>query len=225
MRLEIDVALARSLVASQFPRWADLPIAPVALDGWDNRTFRLGDELSIRLPTGAWYARQVEKEQRWLPVLAPQLPLPIPQPVARGEPSDEFPYPWSVYRWLEGEVAAVAPVADPVAFAVDLAALPRALRRVDATGGPEPGEHNFFRGGPPSYYEAETLAAIERLGDAIPRRGRRARLGRGRGTAWDRDPVWFHGDVASGTCSCATAAWRRCSTSGPRASAIRRATS
>ena len=198
MRLEIDVALARSLVASQFPRWADLPVAPVALDGWDNRTFRLGDELSIRLPTGPWYARQVEKEQRWLPVLAPQLPLPIPQPVARGEPSDAFPYPWSVYRWLEGEVAAVAPVADPVAFAVDLARFLARLRRVDATDGPEPGEHNFFRGGPPSHYEAETLAAIERLGDAIPRPAVERVWAEAVSTVWDRDPVWFHGDVAVG---------------------------
>ena len=194
----IDADLARDLVARQFPYWAELPIAPVAHDGWDNRTFRLGRELSIRLPTGPWYAQQVEKEQRWLPVLAPQLPLPIPAPVARGAPSERYPYPWSVYRWLDGEVAAVAPVADPVAFAAGLGRFLARLRRVDAKGGPPPGEHNFFRGGPPSHYEAETLDAIERLGDAIPRAAAERVWAEAVGTAWDRDPVWFHGDVAVG---------------------------
>ncbi|HEX2807304.1 MAG TPA: phosphotransferase, partial [Kineosporiaceae bacterium] len=82
----IDARLARRLVDSQFPQWADLPVRPVEVSGWDNRTFRLGDELTIRLPTGDWYARQVGKEQRWLPVLAPRLPLPIPVPAAMGAP-------------------------------------------------------------------------------------------------------------------------------------------
>jgi aminoglycoside phosphotransferase (APT) family kinase protein len=77
-RSEIDAPLARRLVDSQFPQWSDLPITAVDSDGWDNRRFRLGSELTIRLPTGNWYAQQVEKEQRWLPVIAPQLPLPIP---------------------------------------------------------------------------------------------------------------------------------------------------
>ena len=61
----IDATLARRLVASQFPQWADLPVTGVADDGWDNRTFRLGSELTVRLPTGEWYAHQVAKEQRW----------------------------------------------------------------------------------------------------------------------------------------------------------------
>src|SRR5512132_3413606 len=101
----IDVSLARRLIDSQFPQWSHLPIRAVEFDGWDNRTFRLGSELSIRVPSGPWYAQQVDKEQRWLPVLAPQLPLPIPRPVAWGEPGRGFPYAWSVYRWLDGELA------------------------------------------------------------------------------------------------------------------------
>ena len=104
-RESIDAALARRLVAAQVPQWADLPVRPVAVDGWDNRTFRLGEHLSVRLPTGNWYAHQVGKEQRWLPVLARALPLPIPAPVAHGAPGAGYPFPWSVYRWLEGDVA------------------------------------------------------------------------------------------------------------------------
>jgi aminoglycoside phosphotransferase (APT) family kinase protein len=152
----------------------------------------------VRLPTGDWYAQQVEKEQRWLPVLAPQLPLPIPEPVAQGEPDERYPYRWSVYRWIEGSLAARTPIDDQVAFATDLAGFLRALAAVDATGGPEPGEHNFFRGGPLAYYEGEAQEAIERLGDEIPRDDVQRTWADAMASEWERDPVWFHGDVAVG---------------------------
>jgi aminoglycoside phosphotransferase (APT) family kinase protein len=194
----IDEALARRLIDRQFPEWADLPITKVELDGWDNRTFRLGSELTIRLPTGDWYAKQVEKEQRWLPVLAPQLPVPIPTPVAEGGPDAGYPYPWSVYRWLDGEPAALAHVGDADAFATALAGFLNALRRVDAVGGPLPGEHNFFRGGPLATYEGEALDALDALGDAIPREAVLRVWADAMSTTWDRDPVWVHGDVAAG---------------------------
>ena len=197
-RSQIDVALARGLIDRQFPQWSDLPVTEVALNGWDNRTFRLGSELSIRLPTGRWYAKQVEKEQRWLPALAPHLPLPIPAPVARGEPDGGYPFPWSVYRWLEGEPAATAPIADLTEFATALARFLDALARVDATDGPEPGEHNFFRGAHLGHYEGEALQAVEELGDAIPRDDVLRVWEDAKSTTWDRDPVWLHGDVAVG---------------------------
>jgi aminoglycoside phosphotransferase (APT) family kinase protein len=195
--LRIDAALAHHLIDGQFPQWSDLPIATVEVDGWDNRTFRLGSELTIRLPSGDWYAQQVAKEQRWLPVLAPQLPLPIPTPVARGEPGAGFPYAWSVYRWLDGELASKAPIADLAAFAAALAEFLNALRGVDATGGPAPGQHNFFRGGPLATYEEEALQAIDRLGDEIPVDAVMRAWGDAMATTWDRDPVWLHGDVAA----------------------------
>ena len=194
----IDVSLARRLIDSQFPQWSQLPITPVEVDGWDNRTFRLGSELTVRLPSGPWYAMQVDKEQRWLPVLAHQLPLPIPLPVARGEPDAGFPYPWSVYRWLDGELASQAQIGDLPAFASALAGFLTALRRVDATGGPAPGQHNFFRGGPLGTYEEEALQAIDTLGDEIPTAAVRRVWEDAMSTAWDRAPVWLHGDVATG---------------------------
>jgi aminoglycoside phosphotransferase (APT) family kinase protein len=194
----IDAALARRLVDSQFPQWSGLPISAVELDGWDNRTFRLGSELSVRLPSGDWYAQQVDKEQRWLPVLAPQLPLPIPTPVGRGAPGCGFPYPWSVYRWLEGHLAAQARIADPGGFAATLAGFLNALGRVDAGGGPEPGQHNFFRGGPLATYAQETHDAIAALGEEIPRGEVERAWAGAMATSWNRDPVWFHGDVAAG---------------------------
>ena len=102
-RSEVTADVAARLVAGQFPQWADLPVVPVKLNGWDNTTFRLGEALSLRLPSADWYTAQVAKEHRWLPVLAPLLPLPVPEPVAMGRPTSEFPRPWSVYRWIAGE--------------------------------------------------------------------------------------------------------------------------
>jgi aminoglycoside phosphotransferase (APT) family kinase protein len=194
----IDVSLARRLVDSQFPRWSQLPITAVEFDGWDNRTFRLGSELTLRLPSGDWYAQQVDKEQRWLPVLGPQLPLPIPSPVAKGEPGCGFPYPWSVYRWLDGELASKVPIGDRVGCATTLASFLNALRRVDATGGPGPGQHNFYRGGPLATYEDEALQAIDALGDEVPVEAVMRVWEDAMTTSWDREPVWFHGDVATG---------------------------
>jgi hypothetical protein len=100
---------------------------PVKLDGWDNTTFRLGDELSVRLPSGDDYVAQVGKEHRWLPVLARYLPRPIPVPVAMGRPGNGFSRPWSVYRWIEGEPATARQIADLAGFAEDLAGFLAAL--------------------------------------------------------------------------------------------------
>jgi aminoglycoside phosphotransferase (APT) family kinase protein len=100
----IDEELVARLVAEQFPDWAGQPVAAVSPQGWDNRTFRLGDELSVRLPSAAGYAPQVRKEQRWLPHLAAHLPVPIPEPVALGRPGLGYPFAWSVSGWLDGDV-------------------------------------------------------------------------------------------------------------------------
>jgi aminoglycoside phosphotransferase (APT) family kinase protein len=195
---EVDEQLARRLVDSQFPQWAGLPIRPVELGGWDNRTFRLGEELSVRLPSSASYRLQVEKEQRWLPLLAPELPLPIPEPVAQGAPGDGYPFAWSVYRWIAGTPAAPGAIADEVAFARSLAAFLVALGRADARGGPEPGEHNFLRGAHVSVYGEETERAVAALGAEIPRDDVLRVWEAAVATRWERAPVWFHGDVAVG---------------------------
>ena len=166
-KADITPALVASLVAAQFPQWADLPVRPVELDGWDNTTYRLGDEMSVRLPSADRYSLQVGKEHRWLPILARRLPLPIPEPLAEGVLGCGFPRPWSVYRWLEGEPATVERIANLVEFAAELAGFLDALYRIDPSGGPPPGMHNFFRGGPLTTYDAETRNAIADLCDEI----------------------------------------------------------
>ncbi len=195
-RLEVDRAMVRRLLAEQFPEWCDLDIEPVVRDGRDNRTFRLGPAMLIRLPTAQCYALQVEKEHRWLPELAPTLPLPIPVPLAMGEPGGGYPWKWSIYRWLEGEPAAIGRVDDRNDFAKMLGQFLVALQRADSTGGPAPGPHNFFRGGPLAIYEGEARDAISSLEEVI-RAGEAISVWLSAlKTEWEGAPVWVHGDMS-----------------------------
>ena len=134
--VDTDADLVRRLLASQHPQWAGLSIERVASAGTDNAIYRLGDELAVRLPRIGWAVDFVAKEQTWLPVLAPHLPLVVPLPVAIGEPEEAFPYPWGVVQWLPGELATADRLDDPVQAALDLARFVRALRTVDPTDGP-----------------------------------------------------------------------------------------
>ncbi len=196
--VDIDVALVRQLIAAQFPRWADLPLKPVDFDGWDNRTFRLGEDMSVRLPSAARYSAQVEKEHRWLPRLAPLLPLPIPVPLAMGVPGSGYPWPWSVYRWLEGEEATVERVDDLVQFSTSLARFLAALQQVDPAGGPPPGRHNFFRGGSLATYDSETRNTIASLHGRIDTATVTAVWEAALKATWCGTPVWLHGDLSAG---------------------------
>jgi aminoglycoside phosphotransferase (APT) family kinase protein len=153
--------------------------------------------MSVRLPSGDAYTAQVDKEHRWLPVLALQLPLPIPQPLAKGAPSQEFPRPWSIYRWLEGEHATTDRIADLDRFATDLAMFLDALYGAASDAGPAAGPHSHFRGGPLTTWDAQTRALIAALDGQID--------GETATAAWDRAlearfagrTVWVHGDVAA----------------------------
>jgi aminoglycoside phosphotransferase (APT) family kinase protein len=194
----IDVPLVRKLVDAQFPQWSGLDIVPVPQQGNDNRTFRLGPDMSVRLPSAGAYASGVEKEQRWLPTLAQHLPLAIPSPIAVGTPADFFPLPWSVYRWLDGEIVESTGITDMKTFARTLGDFLVALRSIDATDGPIAGRHSFYRGAPLDVYDAETRRSIEMLGDRIDREGASAVWDAALPSRWPGRPVWFHGDVAAG---------------------------
>lgn len=193
---DITAEVVAELVASQFPHWADLAVVPVPLDGWDNTTFRLGDKLSVRLPSADAYVAQIEKEHRWLPILSRQLPLSIPQPVAIGTPGRDFTRPWSVHRWIDGDPARTDLVADETEFASRLAQFLAALQRIDASDGPAPGMHNFWRGGPLATYDEQTRESIDVLGSDIDRDAVTDAWELALTTRWNRSPVWVHGDVA-----------------------------
>lgn len=197
-RLQIDTALVKRLIASQFPQWTHLPIRPVSQSGWDNRTFHLGNEMSVRLPSSAEYANQVETEHRWLPKLAPHLPLPIPSPIAIGKPTSDYPYPWSLYRWLEGESAAPEMINSANDFAKSLGGFLRALQSIDTTGGPAAGAHNFYRGGPLTNYDQQTRDAITKLKHKIDAKAATNIWDAALATQWKKTPVWVHGDISLG---------------------------
>jgi aminoglycoside phosphotransferase (APT) family kinase protein len=197
-RIDVDVVLVRRLISTQFPQWADRPIRRCEPGGWDNRTFHLGDDMTVRLPSAERYVAQVEKEHCWLPKLAPLLPLPIPAPLALGAPNADYPWPWSVYRWLNGETASPASIADLPRFAVDLAQFLIALQRIDVTDGPLPGAHNFLRGGPLATYDEETRRAIETLTGKLDTTAVTSVWNEALASTWSRGPVWVHGDVAPG---------------------------
>jgi aminoglycoside phosphotransferase (APT) family kinase protein len=195
---DITMDLVSRLVRTQFPEWAQLPVRPVDVDGWDNATFRLGDTMSVRLPSAEHYVEAVAKEQRWLPILAPQLPLTVPQPLAMGAPASGFPWPWSVYRWIDGTSVTTETIADLPLFAADLADFLAALFNIDPAGGPPPGTHNFFRGGPLTVYDGETREQLEVLKGhidiALAGEVWQAALE----AVWHGKAVWFHGDAQPG---------------------------
>ena len=193
--VDIDVPLVRDLLA-QFPEWADLPIEPVRPSGTDNAIYRLGDDLSVRLPRRERTRLTLEKERFWLPRLAPYLPLAVPVPVAEGAPGPGYPFTWSVYGWLHGENATAKRIADQREAARALAEFITALQDIDPAGGPRPGEHNSHRGEHLAERDAPTRIAIAALADTIDADAVTA--------AWDAalrapesalTPVWIHGDL------------------------------
>lgn len=194
----IDLPLVQRLVHKQFPQWADLTIKPVKLSGWDNRTFHLGDRMTIRLPSNAEYAPQVKKEQYWLPKLAPQLPLSIPKPIAMGNPTAEYPWHWSIYQWLEGQTAATAHINDLNLFAENLAKFLKALQQCNTLGAPVAGPDNFYRGGDLSVYDVETRKAIAKIDDEQLAETLTAIWKKALSSSWQANPVWIHGDIAVG---------------------------
>ena len=183
--LEIDEVLVRRLLAGQFTEWADRPLSRVEPAGTVNAIFRLGDDLSVRLARRERPTER-EKEVDWLPRLAPLLPLEIPVPVAQGRPTDEYPWFWDVYTWVEGATAPIEQI-DAVEGARDLAEFVTALQRVDPAGAP-PG-----RGIPLAERDKGIRYWLARFdGDpAVTAEWERALAA----PPWEGPPVWHHGDL------------------------------
>ncbi|PZG15649.1 acetyltransferase [Micromonospora craterilacus] len=197
-RAGIDAALVKRLIAAQFPQWVGLPVTPVAVDGWDNRTYRLGEEMTVRLPTAPGYAPAVAKENEWLPRLAPELPVAIPPILGLGEPGEGYPFPWSVRGWLPGTTADRGRIDDLPQFAVSVAEFVRALHRCDPTGGPLAGEHSGYRGASPAHYDEETRGLLAALVGHVDVTRAAAVWEAALAARWQGRPVWFHGDLAAG---------------------------
>jgi aminoglycoside phosphotransferase (APT) family kinase protein len=193
---EIDAALVKRLIRTQFPQWAEPAVVPIE-SGWDNRTFHLGDRMSVRLPSAPAYVAQVAKEHRWLPALQPHLTLQIPAPIGLGAPGSGYSWPWSIYGWVEGEPADANRIHDLGRFAVDLARFLVALRSIDARDGPVAGAHNFHRGGSLAFYDAQIRQSIATLTGKINLATVTEAWDAALATSWQGPPVWVHGDVAA----------------------------
>jgi aminoglycoside phosphotransferase (APT) family kinase protein len=191
-QVEISERLVRGLLERQLPRYAGLALAPVAEHGTDHTLYRLGDELLVRMPVYAAAADQAASDARWLPVLAPHLPVAVPVPVAVGEPDDTYPFPWSVVPWLAGRCPAAGEV-----DAHELGAFVRALHGVDATGGPR--KTGTSRGTPIRGWDPFVRESVDLAGDRVDRaRVLAAWEDSLAAPDWDGDPVWIHGDLLPG---------------------------
>jgi aminoglycoside phosphotransferase (APT) family kinase protein len=194
-RAGIDAELVKRLIASQFPQWKSLAVTPVEVDGWDNRTYRLGDRMTVRLPTAEGYTPAVDKENRWLPVLSQSLPLPIPQVLAVGTPGEGYPFSWSIRGWLDGATANPSRIDNMQHFATSVAEFILALQRIDARQGPQAGAHSFYRGAPPAHYDDETHRSLAALDGRIDTARAAAVWEAALGARRQGPPLWFHGDI------------------------------
>ncbi|MEV4427527.1 aminoglycoside phosphotransferase family protein [Streptomyces sp. R-07] len=189
--MEIDESLVRALLRERHPDLAELPIRPVP-GGWDNQLWRIGDELAARMPRTERAPTLLRKEYRWLPALAPLLPLPVPVPVRTSEPSARFPRFWTVARWVPGEPADATPVTRGDHAAEALAGFLRALHReapAEAPANPDRGVPlasfvaGFEEGFPLLAAHADPVAVRKVWDDALA------------APAWQGPPMWLHGDL------------------------------
>ncbi len=217
--VDVDAALVRRLVDAQLPQYAELPLTQVEAWGTDHAIFRLGSELSVRVPKIGWAAMQGEEEATWLPVLAPALArhgIEVPVPLAVGDPTGEYPYRWYVSPWLAGETPrpddpswARSSGVDWCALARDLAAFVVALQAVDVPAdAPVPGPGQ--RGGPLTGMDVFTQERAARMRadpslfppDLDAQRTMDVLIAvRDEGIhapPWDGPAVWLHGDLSDG---------------------------
>ncbi len=191
---EIDASLVQRLLSKQFPHWASLPLKPVPSAGTDNALYRLGDEMVVRLPRIGWAVEAIEKECKWLPKLAPFLPFSIPTPLGKGVPSENYPWPWSVYKWLEGNNPIVGHIPDPVLLTNDLVMFIQALHKITLPNGPISN-----RGVPLEKQDRETRKALKQLEEMMDVSTITAIWETALQTPkWSKPSVWVHGDLSPG---------------------------
>jgi aminoglycoside phosphotransferase (APT) family kinase protein len=188
----IDAELVSCLVRDQFPEWSDLPLGRVDSGGTVNAIYRLGAEMAVRLPLASWGTEPLEREFLWAPRLAPNLPLDVPRPLVRGDPGHDYPFPWAIHRWIEGDIAISERIGDAQRAAIDIAGFVRALQGIDPAGAPA----NTHRGSPLATADRSTRAAIEACKGLVDTVAALDAWERALATPeWDRPAVWTHGDL------------------------------
>lgn len=194
--VDVDAALVRRLIADQHPQWAGLPLTPVPSWGTDNALFRLGDDMVVRLPIHEASTHDLEREERWLPFVAAALPVEAPARLASGEPAHAYPFHWCVWRWIEGANPAAGRLADPHRSAREIAGVVRALHAIDVTDAPRAGRGVPLADPDRDGRTREAIAQLRGIADIdVLTTAWDSAL---RVPAWDRAPVWVHGDLTPG---------------------------
>jgi aminoglycoside phosphotransferase (APT) family kinase protein len=187
--VDIDSALVRQLVDSQFPDLRGIDVRHCRTMGTVNAIYRLGADLCARLPRRGDWVGSLTNELDWLDRLRPHLPLRIPEPVAVGSPAFGYPFPWAIYRWLDGDDWTADSVDDGARSAEDLASFISALRRVDTTGAPESGRAPLSELDDVTRRSIAATAGLDTVGvTAAWERSVDAPV-------WDGHPVWRHCDL------------------------------
>ena len=192
--IDIDEILVRRLLTTQFPQWAELSLQAVPSTGTDNALYRLGEDMVVRLPRTQGAVAGIEVEARSLHLLAPLLSVPIPVPLAKGKPSETYPWVWSVYSWLPGKNPMPGRLEDTDAFTRDIIHFIEALHRVDL-----PEKEPARRGGSLEMQDDEARAALTDLEGIIDTDGATAAWNDALDIPeWNGAPVWVHGDLLPG---------------------------
>ena len=193
-QVDIDETVARRMVAAQLPRYAKLPLHRVPSGGTDNAVCRLGSALALRMPLTPSASGSLEKETRWLPVVARHLSLEVPEVVATGAPGEGYPFPWAVLSWLPGQDALSGRFRSIEDTAAALGRFVAELRSIDATDGPV-----GRRGGPLAGRDRDFRSALSRC-DGLLDVERAAAVWDDALAAppWDGPPVWLHADLIPG---------------------------
>jgi aminoglycoside phosphotransferase (APT) family kinase protein len=189
--IEVSDAVVHALIRDQRPDLAARALVRVA-NGWDNATFRLGSNLAVRLPRRAEAVPLILHEQQHLPGIAGRTPVPVPVPVHAGQPTSDFPWPWSIVRWVPGTAAVDAGPADRAPAVDGLAAFLKSLHVPAGAGVPV----NPVRGVP---LMDRNAAVLERLGDRErypqPAGLREVWAQACAAPAWDAPAMMLHGDL------------------------------
>ena len=198
--VNITLELAHKLIAENFPEFSHLPMTDIEKQGHDNRTYRLGRDMLIRIPSTESYALKVPKEQELLPQLAKYLSISIPAPIQMGKPSADYPYHFSIYKWLPGKSINLLEISEQEKeqLAFDLAKFLKELQAIYFVEGPAPGLHNWWRGDHVSVYDKGAHEQIAELSYIIDTNDAINLWGKACATKWDKLPVWIHGDLAIG---------------------------
>lgn len=194
----VDLSLVRALVDAAMPQWTDLPLRGLPATGTDHHLYRLGDELVVRVPRIGWATDQVERDGRWLPLLAPHLDVALPLQVAVGEPAHGYPWRWSVCRWIPGRTPDRRDPLDRASLAEQLGRFCRALHAIPADDGPRAGV-DVSRGGPLAERDEATRAAIAQVADELHAPSLLEAWQQSLDAAAYVGPgAWFHGDLLPG---------------------------